>query len=113
MRPKRIAPAAKISWKQRFIASLLLMLSLFLVFDPLWECHDHLDNLRHFGPHGALLFALIVACTGILLLKSKNGLGKLLLSLIANILHPFEATRSVSRSISSLALAALLPPLRI
>ena len=41
-----------------------------MVFDPLWECHDHLDNIRHLGAHGLLLILLIIACSGISLLKS-------------------------------------------
>lgn len=111
--PKRIATAAKLSWKQRIIACLLLLLSLFLVIDPLWECHDHLDDLRHFGPHGALLFVLIIACAGILLLTSKVGLGIGLLSVIAGILLPLKAAQAASRSVSSLVFATLPPPLRI
>lgn len=113
MRPKRMASATKPSWKQRIIATLLLALSLFLILDPLWECGDHLDDLRHFGPHGALLFVLIVACAGILLLKSKSTLGPLFLSLIAAILQPLRAACSASRSISTLAFSTLPPPLRI
>lgn len=112
-RTSRTAFATTISWKQRIIACSLLMLSLFLVFDPLWECHDHLDNLRHFGPHGALMVVLVVACAGILLLKPKSSLGSLLLPLIARILRPFALLQPASRSISTLAFATLPPPLRI
>jgi hypothetical protein len=55
---------------QRIVAFLLSMLVIFLIIDPLWECHDHLDNLRHLGAHGILLILLVVACSGISLLKS-------------------------------------------
>lgn len=110
---KRIAIASRLSWKQRIVACSLLMLSLFLVFEPLWECHDHLDNLRHFGPHGALMIVLVFACAGVLLLKPKSGLALLLLPLIAGMLQPFAVGQPASRSISSLAFATLPPPLRI
>ena len=46
------------------------MVVAFLVVNPLWECHDHLDNLRHLGPNGVLLIILLVACAGITLFKS-------------------------------------------
>lgn len=56
---------------QRVIACLLLvMVVAFLVVNPLWECHDHLDNLRHLGPNGVLLIILLLACAGITLFKS-------------------------------------------
>lgn len=113
MRPNRNASSTIPSWKQRILACLMLLLSLFLVLDPLWECQDHLDDLRHFGPHGALMIVLIVACAGILLLKSKNALGLLLLPLIAGMLQPLAAAHATTRSIASLAFATLPPPLRI
>lgn len=62
------------SLAQRMIAFLLSVLMLVLVFDPLWECHDHLDDLRHLGAHGLLLVLLIIACAGISLLKTFNFL---------------------------------------
>lgn len=113
MRPKRNAASTLPSWKQRILACLMLLLSLFLVLDPLWECHDHLDNLRHFGPHGALMIVLIVACAGILLLKSKNALGLLLLRIVAALLQPLALARVFTRTIPTLAFATLPPPLRI
>lgn len=57
---------------QRIIAFLLLALVSFLVVNPIWECHDHLDNLRHLGPHGVLIILLMVALAGISLLKSPR-----------------------------------------
>lgn len=66
----RMAPTAKISWKQRILGCLLLFLAAFLAMEPLWECHDHLDNLIHLGPHGVPVILLLIACTGISLLKS-------------------------------------------
>ncbi len=92
----------------------MLLLSLFLVIDPLWECHDHLDNLRHFGPHGALMIVLVVACAGIILLKSKSALGLLLLRIVAALLRPIALARaSAACIITTLAFATLPPPLRI
>lgn len=60
----------KCSLAQRFVAFLLTLLVAVLVFDPLWECHDHLDDIRHLGAHGVLLILLIIACSGISLLKN-------------------------------------------
>ena len=91
----------------------MLLLSFFLVLDPLWECHDHLDNLRHFGPHGALMIVLFVACAGILLLKSKNALGLLLLRIVAVLLRPLVTMRASTRAIPSLAFAIIPLSLRI
>lgn len=112
-RSKRIARSAGLSWKQRIVACLFLPLSLFLVIDPLWECQDHLDNLRHLGPHGALMIVLIVACASVILLKSKNALGLLFLSFIAGMPQPHAVMRPVPRGVTSLAFATLPPPLRI
>jgi hypothetical protein len=58
------------SLAQRFVAFMLSLLIMVVVIDPIWECHDHLDDLRHLGPHGLLLFLLIVACAGISLIKT-------------------------------------------
>lgn len=58
------------SLAQRLVAFLLSLLVMVMVFDPIWECHDHLDNLRHLGPHGLLLIVLIIACAGISLIKT-------------------------------------------
>ena len=56
---------------QHFVASvLLIMVVAFLVINPLWECHDNLDNLRHLGPHGILVVFLLFACAGITLFRS-------------------------------------------
>lgn len=61
----------RLSGAQRIVACLLLvMVVVFLVVNPLWECHDHLDNLRHLGPNGFLLIILLLACAGITLFKS-------------------------------------------
>lgn len=56
---------------QRIVACLLLaMVVAFLVVNPLWECHDHMDNFRHLGPNGVLMMILLFACAGITLFKS-------------------------------------------
>jgi len=61
----------RLSRGQRIIACLLLvMVVAFLVVNPLWECHDHMDNLRHLGPNGILVMFLLFACAGISLFKS-------------------------------------------
>lgn len=68
--------SAQKGWRaQRIVAFFFSLLVVFIVLDPLWECHDHLDNLRHLGgAHAALLILLIVACAGISLLKSFSFL---------------------------------------
>jgi|SRR5579875_1692326 len=106
-------PAALLSWKQRLIALLLFILSSFLVMDPIWECRDHLDNLRHLGPHGMLVILLLVACAGISLLKTFQWIGFLLVALIAGDLRPFSALRPSSELLSASATFAVPPPLRI
>lgn len=68
----RAHAATGISLGQRIVACFLLALVVFLVVNPLWECHDHLDNLRHLGSNGFLLIVLLVACAGISLLKSLH-----------------------------------------
>lgn len=61
----------RLSRCRRFVAFLLLVLVVaFLVVNPLWECHDHMDNLRHLGPHGMLMIFLLFACAGITLFRS-------------------------------------------
>lgn len=109
----RMAPTAKISWKQRILGCLLLLLAAFLAMEPLWECHDHLDNLIHLGPHGVLVILLLIACTGISLLESLNWLALHLLSVIVDRLLPIAVARPVSSRFSCVSFTALPPPLRI
>lgn len=100
---------------QRIVACLLLvMVVAFLVVNPPWECHDHMDNLRHLGPHGMLMIFLLFACAGITFFKSfcwfrLTGLRRLPLK------PPlFGAHRLYARAIlPSVSLANLLLPLRI
>ncbi len=104
-----------LSRAQRVIACLLLvMVVAFLVINPLWECHDHMDNLRHLGPNGVLMIFLLLACAGIGLLKSLcwfrlAGLRTLPVNLQLSVTHRLCA-RSILPSVSS---ADLLLPLRI
>jgi hypothetical protein len=105
--------AGMVSWKQRIVALLLFVLSSFMVIDPLWECHDHLDNLRHLGPHGMLVILLLVACASISLLKTFQWLGLFLRPIIAGMLRPLTALRSSSQEMPIPAFAATPPPLRI
>lgn len=86
----------------------------FLVVNPLWECHDHMDNLRHLGPNGILGMFLLFACAGITLFKSlrwccPSGSRLLLLNLKLFATHRLH-TCGLFPSISS---ADLLLPLRI
>ncbi len=105
--------SARLSWKRRVVACWLLLLSLFLVINPLWECHDHLDDLRHLGPHGVLLIMLIVACAGISLIKSLDWLKLFWLPVITARLQPLAVLRWVSHDTSALEFAAPPAPLRI
>lgn len=113
IRSFRIATSTSLSWKQRIIGCFLLLLAVFLDFEPLWECHDHLDNLRHMGPHGVLVILLLVACTGISLLKSLNWLSLHLLSAIVERLRPIAVAQPASSHSSFVSFTALPPPLRI
>lgn len=67
----RAHPQGRLDRRQRVVACfLLVMVVLLLVVNPLWESHDHMDNLRHLGPNGVLVMFLLFACAGITLLKS-------------------------------------------
>jgi hypothetical protein len=100
------------SWVQRLLACGMLLLAAFLVLDPLWECADHLDDLRHLGPHGMLIILLLVACAGISLLKTFQWIA-LILRCVAARLRPFALSRPVSACIPSPVCVASPPPLRI
>lgn len=65
---------------RRIVAFMLLSVVAFLVVNPLWECCDHLDNLRHLGPHGTLMILLLVAVAGLSLLKTLRWVWLNLLS---------------------------------
>jgi hypothetical protein len=65
----RIEDPATRSLAQRIIACLLLLFVVFMVVNPICECHDHMDNLRHLGSHGFLVTLLLVVCAGISLVK--------------------------------------------
>jgi hypothetical protein len=58
------------SWAQRVVACLLLSLVLILIVNPIFECHDHLDNLSHLGSRGVLVTLLLVASAGTTLVRS-------------------------------------------
>jgi hypothetical protein len=49
---------------------MLLSLVLILIVNPIFECHDHLDNLSHLGSRGVLVTLLLVASAGTTLVKS-------------------------------------------
>jgi hypothetical protein len=78
---------------RRTVAFLLLSWVTLLVVDPIWECRQHLDNLRHLGPHGVLLVMLIVALAGVSLFKSVPsllacGLGPIAIAVGTLAVHP-------------------------
>ncbi len=101
------------SWVQRIIACLLLIFAVTVVVNPLWECHDHLDGLRHLGPNGILVIMLVVACAGLSLLKSLSWLSLSMLSLILRSSRTFAIVPLVSHK-PFCALTSDLPlPLRI
>ncbi len=65
---------------RRIVAFLLLSIMAFIVANPIWECFDHLDNLRHLGPHGILVILLLVAIAGVSLLKIPRLIWLMVLS---------------------------------
>lgn len=101
------------SWVQRIIACLLLILTITVIVNPLWECHDHLDSLRHLGPHGILMIMLSVACAGLCLLKSLRWLSLSVLYSILRSLRTFDVVSLVSHK-PLCAMTSMSPlPLRI
>ncbi len=114
-RPIHAGSPTRLSRGQRVVACLLLVMVVgFLVVNPLWECHDHMDTLRHLGPNGILVMFLLFACAGITLFKSlrwcrPNGSRLLPLNLKLFATHQ-RHTHGLLPSISS---ADLLLPLRI
>lgn len=110
---QRIETPTTHSLRQRIVACFLLVLVLFLIVNPIWECHDHLDNLRHLGSHGILIILLLVACAGLSLLKSLRWLSW---NLLCSILLGCKA-RAVVRLAVQKPFCALVPdlplPLRI
>ena len=82
---------------RHIVAYLLLGLAAFLVINPLWECCDHLDDLRHLGPNGILVIVLLVAIAGLSLVKT---LRLVWLSLVSFRLE-MSPSHLISRSLSS------------
>ncbi len=101
------------SWVQRVIACLLLILAVIVIVNPLWECHDHLDSLRHLGPHGILMIMLSVACAGLCLLKSMRWLSLSVLYSILQSLQTFAVVPLVSDKPLCATASELPLPLRI
>lgn len=98
---------------QRFIAFLLLALVSFLVVNPIWECHDHLDTLRHLGPHGVLIIVLMVALAGVSLLKSPRWLLLFVCWNMAGVIASLAIPRIASATLLSPLVPESGPPLRI
>ena len=101
------------SFAPRVIAFLLLSLTTFLVVNPIFECQDHLDNLRHLGPHGVLLLLLVVGLAGVSLLKSVRSL---LICFLSSIAIRLKAVAIVRPRLAHFAFSLAPesgPPLRI
>ncbi|MHB1022041.1 MAG: hypothetical protein ACYC46_05075 [Acidobacteriaceae bacterium] len=93
---------------------LLLLVIAFLLVNPLWECHDHLDNLRHMGPHGVLMLFLLFACAGITLFTSLRWFNLGRLRIVQLIPQCFAAHRLTGQDILPSTTFFDLPlPLRI
>lgn len=105
---KRVYPFAR-----RIIAFLLLALVSLVVVDPVWEIHDHLDTLRHLGPHGMLTILLIVALAGVSLLISPRLLFLLSCWKIAGMIASVAIPGPVSVDLLSPLVPESGPPLRI
>lgn len=101
------------SWVQRVIACLLMTLAVMVIVNPLWECHDHLDTLRHLGPHGVLVIMLMVAGAGLSLLKSMHWLWLSVLYSIRRTLLTYAVTPLASQKPLDFVTSDLPLPLRI
>lgn len=90
------------------------MIVALLVVNPIWECHDHLDNLRHLGPNGMLVMFLLFACAGITLFQSLRWYRPSGSRLLPLNLNPSGIDRAhVASLLTSFTSADLLLPLRI
>lgn len=99
---------------QRIVACLLFAIVVFFVVNPVWECHDHMDNLRHFGSHhGFLVILLLVACAGISLLKSLRWFSLNLLRVSLFSPQLFAIPRQSCDKLRRILTGDLLLPLRI
>ena len=95
---------------RRIIAYLLLVVVSFLVFNPLWECCDHLDNLRHLGSNGILVILLLVAAAGLTLVKTLRWIWLSLVSFRLEISPSHMISRSLSANFQiSLCIDPALP----
>lgn len=98
---------------QRTIAFLMLAMVSFLIVNPIWECHDHLDTLRHLGPHGVLIILLMVALAGISLLKSPRWLLLFVRWNITGVIASLAIPLPLSAELKSPLVPEPGPPLRI
>lgn len=62
----------------RYVLALLFLFAVvsLCIIDPIVECHDHMDNLRHMGTDSLLTIALLAASAGsmfFLVLRSLRG----------------------------------------
>lgn len=86
----RLRTLAELASARRVIASFLLFLVLFLVVNPIWECYDRMDNMRHLGSNGFLVIVLLTACAGIVLFRSLRWFSLHVLS-TSSLIAPISA----------------------
>lgn len=98
---------------QRLIACCLLLLIVFMVVNPLCECHDQLDNLRHFGAHGLLVILLLVACAGTALTRALRSMDLESLGVLRMLPAALEAGQRVAHKLPRLLPYSLPLPLRV
>lgn len=99
----RLETLATRSLRQRIVACLLLLLVVFLIVNPIFECHDHLDNLCHLGPHGFLVILLLAACAGLGLMVSRRWSPDVSYSVIRRFQTPALFPRASHRRPSALS----------
>ncbi len=98
---------------RHIVSFLLLTLVTFVVVNPIWECHDHLDNLRHLGPHGVLMILLTLAVAAVLLLKAACRLLVRFHEAVSMRIESVAVIRPISSVFAWLPLLDSGPPLRI
>lgn len=95
---------------RQIIAAGLLLVVAFIVVNPLCECYDHMDNLRHLGSHGILIVLLMVALAGISLLQSLHWfLLPFVSSIVLQLPWSCPIRISTSRFLFALSECSILP----
>jgi len=109
----RTRATSGLSRSQHVVASALLGLVAFLVVNPIWECHDHMDDLRHLGSNGLLVIVLLMACAGISPLRSLCWFSLRALRVFSWNPPVFISSRSCAGKFLCTPAVDLLQPLRI